>query len=254
LLAQALMAVGWQVRVSVVSAEAARAYWPHPHLEVVTGAIGVDQPAVGQQLSTSRSAGHPFTWVIDASHPFACRISEALSHGCQRWGQPLLRLQRPLQDPQGAEILKDLADLDGRCRPGERLLLAIGARHLALARNCSPGALHHARVLPRPGALRQALAAGVAPERLVCLQPLSDPAAPTPIEAACCRRWRIETVLCRCSGGPGEHQWRRLAVDLHLRLLMLERPRESGNNVAALTYPELLQRLGATPRSQSGTP
>ena len=147
-------------------------------------------------------------------------------------------------------------DLKGRCRREERLLLAIGARQLAEAHRCCPEAHLHARVLPRPGALRTALASGLAPERLVCLHPASEPEAPTPVEAALCRRWRIETLLLRRSGGPGEVQWRRLANQLGLRLLLLERPTiqeptNTGASALSLPYDVLLAMLVS---STAGSP
>ena len=155
-LARALLAAGWSLRVSVVSGEAARAYPPQPCLEMAVGAIGLDQPAVAQQLLASRAEGAPFTWVIDASHPFACRISAELSRACAQLEQPLLRLDRPLLAVDGAELLISLRDLKGRCRREERLLLAIGARQLAEAHRCCPEAHLHARVLPRPGEIGRA--------------------------------------------------------------------------------------------------
>ncbi|MFO0015601.1 MAG: precorrin-6A/cobalt-precorrin-6A reductase [Synechococcaceae cyanobacterium] len=246
-LARALLAAGWQVRVSVVSPEATRAYGQQANLELAIGAIGLDQPCVADQLQAARAAGDPFSWVIDASHPFASRISTHLSQACNRLGQPLLRLRRPLLPPGNAELLTRPQDLKGRCRRGERLLLAIGARQLSLVRRCCPEACLHARVLPRPGALRQALAAGLAPERLVALQPQPDPEVAIPLEEALCRRWRIETVLLRRSGGPGEAQWLRLADRQGLRLLLLERPGESEPESLSLSYEALLERLTPSP-------
>jgi precorrin-6A/cobalt-precorrin-6A reductase len=256
-LARALLAAGWQLRVSVVSPEAARAYRQAANLELAIGAIGLDQPSVADQLLAARAAADPFAWVIDASHPYASRISAELSQTCARLEQPLLRLLRPLLPLGGAELLTRLQDLEGRCRSGERLLLAIGARQLSLAKRCCPEARLHARVLPRPGAMRQALAAGLAPDHLVALQPRPDPEQAIPVEEALCRRWRIETVLLRRSGGPGEAQWRRLAGRLGLRLLLLDRPSENAPDPLCLSYEALLERLTpspAGPRSASMAP
>ena len=165
-LARALLAAGWRLRVSVVSPEAARAYGVLDGLELAIGAIGVDQPTVAEQLRLSRAAGTPFTWVIDASHPFASHISAELSRSCRQLQQPFVRLRRPQLPLQGAEVLANLHALEGRCRSGERLLLAIGARQLSLVRHLCPDAILHARVLPRPKALRLALAAGLAAEQI----------------------------------------------------------------------------------------
>ncbi len=248
-LAAALAAAGWRLRVSVVTDAAARAYAPTAGLELAVGAIGAgEDPAAGVAagLAAARRAGDPFRWVVDASHPFASRISAGLAAACAAEEQPLLRLARPRQPLGDAMALAGLADLAGRVRPGERLLLAIGARHLASAVAHSPSALHHCRLLPRPAALRQALAAGLAPQRIAPLHPGGQGQAGGAVEAALCRHWRIETVLCRRAGGPPERLWRRLSAAMGLRLLLLERPAEPGQ-VEALALPQLLERLGVSP-------
>ncbi len=248
-LAAALLKAGWQVRVSVVSRAAARAYGPQPGLQLMVGAIGSGNaeatPLAGvrQELAGARASGQPFHWVIDASHPFASRITAALVQGCGEARVPLLRLQRPELPGGTGEFLADLADLGGRARSGERWLLAIGARRLAEAVGQTPGAVHHARILPRPQALQQAMAAGLPAARVACLQPLPSGAQRATVEQALCRRWGIETVLCRRSGGPGEAHWRAICGVLGLRLLLLERP---GEPEALLTLPlqRLLERVG----------
>jgi precorrin-6A/cobalt-precorrin-6A reductase len=253
LLATALLAAGWRLRVSVVTAAAARAYPAAVGLELAVGPIGADGDpgtAVQDMLAAARQAGEPFAWVVDASHPFASRISAALATACTAEGQPLLRLSRP-QEPLGAaEALPNLEALPQRIRPGERLLLAIGARHLASAVAHSPGALHHCRLLPRPGALRQGLAAGLAAERIAPLHPSGEDAA---LEEALCRRWRIDTVLCRRAGGPPERLWRHICGSLGLRLLLLERPGEPESG-EALPLPRLLERLGISPGAAPPAP
>jgi len=243
-LAAALLAQGWRLRVSVVSAVAARAYASHGALELAVGALGASDGEAStrvlmHQLQQARRQGDGFRWVVDASHPFAVRITAALVAACRSCDQPLLRLSRAQPPPGRAELLEDLPELGDRIAAGEPLLLAIGARRLAEAIRCCPTALHHARVLPSPTALRQALAAGVAPARLACLRPGSSDAA---ILAGLCRQWRIRSVLCRQSGGAGEAVWQRLCQELGLRLLLLRRPAEPCG-LEALALEPLLARL-----------
>jgi precorrin-6A/cobalt-precorrin-6A reductase len=244
-LATGLLACGWRLRVSVVTAAAARAYPIHPDLELAIGALGegaTEAPEVvlARELQRARKQGDPFRWLVDASHPFARRISATLAAACAAERQPLLRLQRPGLSPGRALLLDDLPALTDHIRRGERLLLAIGARRLAEAIRLSPLALHHARVLPAPQALRQALAAGLATDRLACLRPSL---ASEPIELALCRRWGIDVVLCRQSGGESEGRWHRVSQALNLRLLLLRRPAEPAG-VCALPLAELLARIG----------
>ena len=244
-LAAALLARGWRLRVSLVTAAAARAYPRDPHLELAIGALGEggtepSEVVVGRELRRARTQGAPFRWLVDASHPFARRISATLAAACSAQGQPLLRLQRPPLPPGRAQVIDDLGDLGDHLHPGERLLLAIGARRLAEAIRLSPQALHHARVLPAPQALRQAFAAGLATDRLACLRPSEASEA---IEWALCRRWRIDTVLCRQSGGDSEGRWHRICERLDRRLLLLRRPPEPAG-VPLLALDALLERIG----------
>jgi precorrin-6A/cobalt-precorrin-6A reductase len=241
-LALELLKRGWRVRVCVVGSGAALAYPPHPRLELRVGALG--GPAdLERDLAAASAAGYPLRWVVDATHPFATRISAALAAACGARDQPLLRLLRPLLPPNGAILLSGLESLGEEPLQGRALLLAIGARQLGPALAHSPGAHHHARLLPSAAALAAAMAAGLRPDRVACLRPGADAA----VERALCRRWGIETVLCRRSGGRTETLWREVAAAERLQLLLLDRPPEPAA-VEALTGPELLARIGAPSR------
>ncbi|MBD2422028.1 precorrin-6A/cobalt-precorrin-6A reductase [Cyanobium sp. FACHB-13342] len=219
-LAAQLLQRGWQLTVSVVSPSAAQAYRSHPGLAIHVGALG-DEAGVEAELARAAAAGRPYGVVVDASHPFARQVSHQLAAVCRRRGQRLLRLQRPI--PEGpATLLPELKELRGLPLQGESLLLAIGARQLGQAVACSPGARHHARLLPRAHALQQAMAAGLSPERVACLRP----GAGLAVEGALLRRWRIGTVLARQSGGATERLWRHLCSREGLRLILLARPPE----------------------------
>lgn len=236
-LADALLQQGWRVRVSLVSVAAALAYrqqlqcWSANRLELRLGPLQ-GPSGIAQELQQRPCA------VVDATHPFATRVSQDLAQVCAHQRLPLLRLKRELLPLDGALVLRDLNALGDHNLAGERLLLALGSRHLAKAIACSPGALHHARVLPNPAALQQALAAGLAPERLACLRPSAEFA----VEAALMRHWRISTIVCRQSGGLTEAGWHHLAASCGCRLLLLQRPPDNPA-VPALLMADLLARL-----------
>lgn len=240
-LAQALLARGWRLQVSVVTAAAVRAYPPHPALRLQVGALE-GKTAIRAQLEQLRPR-----WLVDGSHPFARLISAQLEAASRHSGQPLLRLERPTLGSSGeaATLLARLENLASLNLQGERLLLAIGSRHLAAALKASNAAAHYARILDNPTSLQLALAAGMAPERLACLRPglgdrngLPDSGG---LERALCRHWGISAVLCRQSGGATEQLWRRLAGELGLRLLLLQRPQAAGSG---LPLEALLEKLG----------
>ena len=58
-----------------------------------------------------------------------------------------------------------------------------------------------------------------------------------------CRRWAIEAVLCRRSGGVTEQLWHTLSAEGNLPLLLLERPREPAG-LECHDLESLLDRLG----------
>ena len=269
-LARQLLERGWQLEVSVVTAAASLAYPAHRHLRLLVGALAGGE-AIRQRLAMAAAAGQPYAAVVDASHPFARQISAQLAEALgqqkqqrqlaqgqlaqgqledrptgQLPAQPLLlRLERPLLSNPSDRLLADLEALaPHRLAPhslaGRRLLLAIGARQLGRAVALSPGALHHARLLPTAEALQRAMAAGIAPERLACLRPGGGGEAA--LLAALLRRWRIDVILCRQSGGITETLWRQLAASQGCELLLLRPPADPAG-VTGLAEAELLARL-----------
>jgi len=255
-LASALLAMGWHVKLSLVSGEALRAYGPHPRLEPAIGAIG-SAAAIAAALDRAEVIGEPCQVVVDATHPFACQISADLAEVCLGRSQPLLRLRRRGVFPElggagpgpsqanGVQVLSGLESLSDLNLRQEKLLLAIGHRQLARAVALTPGALHHARLLPHGTSLQQAMAAGLAPNRVACLRPGTGPGGPSfaaSIEEALVRQWGITTILARQSGGVTEACWRDVAQRLSLTLLLLQRPAEP-EGVPAYGQDELLNQL-----------
>ena len=249
-LASALLAMGWHVKLSLVSGAALRAYVPHPRLEPAIGAIGTSD-AIGSVLDRALADGEPCQVVVDATHPFACQISADLAEVCLSRSQPLLRLRRGGGDPRGpsqangVQVLSGLESLSDLNLRQEKLLLAIGHRQLARAVALTPGAVHHARLLPHGTSLQQAMAAGLAPNRVACLRPGSGQGGASfaaNLEEALVRQWGITTILARQSGGVTEACWRDVAQRLSLTLLLLQRPAEP-EGVPAYGQAELLSQL-----------
>jgi len=121
LLARALLARGWRLRVSVVSEVAARAYPAHPRLELQVGALAGAEAIAAALVAERRQGG--FRWVVDGTHPFAERISADLLAACRRLDQPLLRLQRSGPDLQAVAPVSTSAltrmPVQEACQPGD---------------------------------------------------------------------------------------------------------------------------------------
>jgi precorrin-6A/cobalt-precorrin-6A reductase len=222
--------MGWQLRVSVVSAAAARAYSPHPQLELKIGSLGTNSDL---KLSLEQ---WPCRWVIDATHPFAQKIHHQLVDICGILHQPLLRYWRPELAPGKAKLLPNLEALTNEPLEGRVLLLALGARQLGKALQYSRASEHCVRLLPSPEALKTALSLGLSAEKIACLRPHQSK---WDVEAALCRQWGCQSVFIRQSGGSNEAHWHQLCEALNLQLLLLSRPSGAGLNEF-----ELLDRIG----------
>lgn len=73
--------------------------------------------------------------VIDATHPFAARITANAGGAARKTGTPLLVLRRPAWERTPADDWRDVADLDAAAEAladlGERVFLTIGRRGVA---------------------------------------------------------------------------------------------------------------------------
>ena len=218
---RALLERHWRVRVSVVSPAAAEAYRGLGVESMAIGALGGIQ-GIAEELKRQAT----LRWVVDATHPFATKISHDLAQACLAAQQPLLRFERPWEEGHAAtHLLQDGSSLSTMALSGQRLLLAVGGRHLAeiAASARLAGGDLFARSMPTQMGLRSALAAGLPPNHLAVVRPLQGE-PPGQVERALCRRWGITAVVCRQSGGKTERLWRRIAEEQRLALMLLRRP------------------------------
>ncbi len=192
-LARALLTAGFEVRATVTRAEAR---------ETLFGAllrnVQVEARGFTEESMTAFLAQRQTDLVLDATHPFAVRITRLAHAVCLRLGVPYVRYERPDWEPpagtplvgsfaEAAELLPSLAprtvgqafqpDTSHRqagkpdLRP--RVLLTIGAKQLKHFAALQSGLNLVARILPSVVSIQQALAAGFTPDRLLCLRPLS---------------------------------------------------------------------------------
>ncbi|MGI5506174.1 cobalt-precorrin-6A reductase [Lentzea sp. CA-135723] len=74
--------------------------------------------------------------VIDATHPFARRITQNAFEACQQVGVPLLVLRRPGFEPRPGWTWVDSVAEAARSLPGERVFLTTGRQDLAEFAGC----------------------------------------------------------------------------------------------------------------------
>lgn len=239
-----LLALAVPVRVQVVGPRACRAYGQlatNPAFRCQAMALS---PADIQRVLAGPD---PPALVVDATHPFALRITQTLHAACGVSAIPYLRLKRPQLQPGAATVVDRLEAVQDLGQGS--LLAAIGSRSLARLVGWHGPQRTAARILPTATALQQALAAGLPPERIAPLQPISashgeihlPPNPGTSLEAALCRHWAVDVVLARQSGGTPERHWHRVCAAMGVSLWLLRRPDEPGS-MATCTRETLSQR------------
>lgn len=200
--------------IQVVSSLAGRVHRPAlPAGEVRLGGFG------GASGLASWIGEHQVDAVLDATHPFAARISSAAVEACAGTGTPLLRLQRPgwaerpdaggwhwVDGAQGAAAA--LPDL------GSRVFLTTGRQQLAAFYPLLPRLWFLARCVDEP---RPAPPAGV--EVLLARGPYTVEG-----ESALVRRHRLDVLVTKDSGGGYTVAKLDAAAALGLPVVVIRRP------------------------------
>ncbi len=240
--ANSLLKEGWKITVSVVSSRASIPYTKLNIEKILIGALKSEEEVRSIILNTRNNEGG-FYCVIDLTHPFATKISPRISHVCKELDQPFIRYERPLEKISNAFLIKKLSDLGGYKIKNKSILLALGVRHLQEAVIClrDLGANVYTRVLANPESIRKTLASSILKTDFAILNPLgsSDGA----IEKALIRKWNIEGVVCRQSGGLTEKLWHRICLSMGIDLWLLERPYKVQLDDSIDSYEKLINRL-----------
>jgi precorrin-6x reductase len=242
-LAAALLDAGCSVRATVTRDEAAEhLFAPLRHRP---GFHAEKRGFTEQNLTAFLQSGGADA-VLDATHPFAVRITQMAASACERTGVPRIRYERPSPAPpddvewaesfsRAAEMLPDLAD---------RAVLTIGARQLKHFAHLHDRVTMFARVLPSPGSIQQAIDAGFARQRLLGLRPPFSRAFNRALFEHC----GAELLLTKDSGEPGGVPEKvRAAQDLGMKVLMIRRPAPPADAVDRVedAVAACLQALGA---------
>jgi precorrin-6A/cobalt-precorrin-6A reductase len=185
--------------------------------EVTTSLAGRTRPADlpgTVRIGSSDTSG--FDAVVDATHPFATRISEKTSGA--------LRLERPGWEPEAGDIWVDTIDDAARECRGHRVLLTTGHKDLAafeaidawfLVRAITPPATRHEVVLARgPFTLQN--------------------------ERELLERHAIDLLVTKDSGGPAPKL--KAARERNIPIVIVRRPRPRPQDAVA-TVEEALSRL-----------
>lgn len=163
--------------------------------------------------------------VVDATHPFAARISAQAHAACQSLGLPLIRLERPAWQPEPDDrwtSATDAAAAAGALPDGARVLLTIGRRQLEPFFE-RPGLSGIVRCIEPPGAV---LPAGW---RLL----LERPPFSFDSEVDLLRGNGISHLVCKNAGGLPLATKLEAARALAIPVLMIARPEKPQTATAA---------------------
>jgi precorrin-6A/cobalt-precorrin-6A reductase len=212
--------------VTVTTEDATRLYPKHPCLTVVINRL--DKQKAGEFLKKYR-----IKRIIDASHPYACEISQLAIHLAATYQLPYLRYERPILDRKNVIEVESLYTLlNNNYLQGKRVLLTIGYQSLKFFQDWQDKATLYARILPKIDSLQAALNAGFSPKHLIAFRPPLDYA----MEKALWQHWQIETVISKASGNVGgEAIKRQISQELNIPLILIQRP--------SLSYPQQTSKL-----------
>ncbi len=161
---------------------------------------------------------HAITHVVDATHPFAARMSQNAASACLRTNTPLAALTRPAWTAQPGDAWTHVPDIPAAVKwlagPPRCVMLAIGRMHLE-AFAAQPQHRYLLRVIDPPqspiGLPNHQMVIGAGPFTL------QD-------DTALLRQHKIDLVLSKNAGGTAARAKIDAARALGIEVLMIDRP------------------------------
>lgn len=163
---------------------------------------------------------HAITHVIDATHPFAARISANADAACAAAQVPLIALSRPPWKAQTGDDWRSVPDIESAAlalqniAEPQRVMLAIGRMHLP-AFACAP---HHDYLLRLIDPPQKPLPLPRA-KIIIARGPFTDAG-----DLALLRRHEIQLIVAKNAGGIAAQAKLSAARTLGLPVIMIARP------------------------------
>ena len=239
---ESLLNDGWKITVSVVSKRASIPYEKFSLEKILVGPLN-SEDEVRSIILNARNNQNDIFCVVDLTHPFAVNITQTISRVCKEMDQQYIRYERSICDFSNAFIIKKFSDLSNYNIKNKSIMFAIGARRLkeAIFFAKSSEAKIYARILANPDSLKNALSISMLHKNLAVINPSFSTNGE--IERALIRRWKIDGVVCRQSGGMTEILWHKICSSLRIKLWLLERPSDSVVLDSIDSYEKLNNRL-----------
>ena len=96
-------------------------------------------------------------------------------------------------------------------------------------------------IFANPESIRKTLSSSIQKTNFAVLNPSAF--SNGEIEKALVRKWNIDGVICRQSGGRNEILWHRICLSMKINLWLLERPCEFKSINSIDSYEKLIKRL-----------
>lgn len=160
------------------------------------------------------------TAVLDATHPFADRISARVARLCDEMGLPSACVLRPPWGPEAGDDWCEVADVTAaaaRIAPGQRVFTTTGRASLTGFAGCAAGHMFVRRLLPRTGSNPQM--------DMSCVTYVDD-IGPFSVkdEVDTLRRLQIDVLVVKNSGGAASRTKLDAARQLGLPVILIARP------------------------------
>ena len=167
-LARALLDAGFAV-IATVTTEEGKTHLFGPLQQALTVLVGGFTEAPLTDFLAQSGAD----LVLDATHPFAVRITRLASTVCATLRVPYVRYQRPDWEPPEGTVYAASYTEAAALLPtlGARVMLTIGAKQLKHFAALHDRLTLFARILPSVASLQQALQAGFTQTNILCLRP-----------------------------------------------------------------------------------
>jgi precorrin-6A/cobalt-precorrin-6A reductase len=217
-LVRALLEHGFAVTATVTRDEACESLFGELRDRMSVVARGFSVDSLAEYLARGEAE-----LVVDATHPFAARITLTAREACRRTLTPYVRYERPdWVPPPGTHLVDGFAEAAGLAAAlGRRIMLTIGSKQLKHFAHLQDRVEMLARILPSDVSTEQALAAGFRRDQLLSLRP--------PFSQECNRRLfaehRVDVLVTKASGVEGGVAEKVLAAcDLGISVVMIRRP------------------------------
>lgn len=164
----------------------------HPDVTIRAGRMDVDEM---QNLFLSGD----FQLVIDATHPYADKVTENIIEACEKAGADYLRLLRPSDsnESDGVFVENTAACVAYLENTQGNIFLTTGSKELPAYRSLKDRV--YARVLPMQASLESCAECGIAPDHIIAMQGPFDQA----INLAMLRMTHARYMVTKDTGGPG---------------------------------------------------